>query len=141
MHWRKWIVRSALCCCLLLSLAACDTPQFGGTTPSVLDLTQRPAEFANNVVTITGYYLWKPGNPGLWVLVPGVSTADEVRDAQPIYASVECAPDGSCKPSTTKIGTPETGGVWLQGFPAAGTAKLHNPGGSVGGGVEESGGF
>ncbi len=141
MNWWVRIARRALSCCLLLTIAACSSPPFFSTTPTIYDLTQRPGEFANKEVTIQGYYLWKPGNPGISVLVPGVSTADEVRDAQPIYASVTCKADGTCEPSATTIGTPDTGSVWLEGFPAEVTANLHTPGDSVWGVVEVTGRF
>lgn len=137
----KWAARIALLGGMVWSLAACGAGQLFGTTPTVYDLTQRPAEFADKEVTIQGFYLWKPGDPGMSVLIPGVSTADDVRDAQPIYASVECSPDGSCKPSTTAVGVPSTGAVWLEGFPAEVTADLHRPGDSVWGVVEVTGRF
>ena len=75
----------------ILGLAACSSGQpFFSSTPTIYDLTQRPAEFANKDVTAQGFYLWKPGDPAISLLVPALSTADGVRDAQPIYASVEC---------------------------------------------------
>jgi hypothetical protein len=141
MHFWIKTARLALFGCLLLAIAACSGQPFFSTTPTVYDLTQRPNEFANKEVTIQGFYLWKPGDPGMSVLVPGVSTADDVRDAQPIYASVECAPDGSCTPSKTELGTASTGAVWLDGFPAEVTSELHTPGDSVWGMVEVTGLF
>ncbi len=137
----RWTARFALLGCVLLGLAACSSQPFLNSTPTVYDLTQRPAEFANKDVTVQGFYLWKPGSPSTSVLVPGLSTADDVRDAQPIYASVECASNGSCKPSTTAIGTASTGAIWLDGFPADVTANLHAPGDSVWGVVEVTGHF
>lgn len=142
MHRWKWTARAALLGWIALVLAACaGTPKIFSTTPTVYDLTQRPAEFSNKVVTVQGYYLWKPGDPAMSVLVPGVSTADEVRDAQPIYASVECASDGACSPSTTAVGVPSTGAVWLENFPADVSSDLHTPGDSVWGVVEVTGRF
>lgn len=135
-----WTARRTLLGCVLLMLAACGAPSILSNPPTIYDVTQRPAEFANKDVTIQGVYLWKPGNPGMSVLLPGVNTADDVRDAQPIYASVECASNGSCKPSAT-VGVPSTGAVWLDGFPADVTADLHTPGDSVWGPVEVTGRF
>ena len=126
---------------LLLVLAACSSQSILGTTPTVYDLTQRPAEFANKDVTVQGVYLWKPGDPAVSVLIPALSTADGVRDAQPIYASVTCAENGECSPSTTAVGEPSTGSVWLEGFPADVTGRLHTPGDSVWGFVEVTGRF
>ena len=77
MQWWNNVARRVLFGCLLLGLAACrGTAPFFSTTPTIYDLTQRPAEFANKDVTVQGYYLWKPGNPDLSVLLPGVNTAD-----------------------------------------------------------------
>ena len=143
LRWKD-AARYALLSILLLGLVACGGSQpFFSTTPTVFDLTQRPAEFASkNEVTVQGVYLWKPGNPATSVLIPGVSTApDGVRDAQPLYASVDCAPNGTCSPNTTAIGVPSTGAVWLEGFPAEVTAELHTPGDSVWGVVEVTGRF
>src|SRR3954451_1541682 len=138
--WRS-IARTVLTGWFVLLLAGCAGESLLSTTPTVYDLTQRPATFANKDVTVQGYYLWKPGNPASSVLVPGLSTADGVRDAQPIYASVNCAADGTCSPTTTAVGVPATGAVWLDGFPADVTASLHTPGDSVWGVVEVSGRF
>jgi hypothetical protein len=141
MYWLKGAARGVLLGLVLVLVSACEGgSQLWSSTPTVYDLTQRPAEFANKEVTVQGYYLWKPGDPALSVLLPGLSTADGVRDAQPIYASVECAANGECKPSTT-IGVPSTGAVWLDGFPADVTADLHTPGDSVWGVVEVTGQF
>lgn len=126
---------------LMFGLAGCGGQQLFSSTPTVYDLTQHPATYANKDVTVQGYYLWKPGNPGTSVLIPGLSTADGVRDAQPIYASVACGSDGNCSPSTTAVGVPSTGAVWLEGFPADVSADLHTPGDSVWGVVEVSGIF
>lgn len=141
MHWWKSFGRVVLFGVALALSSACARPQLFSTTPTIYDVTQHPADFANKDVTIQGYYLWKPGNPHISVLIPGVSTADDVRDAQPIYASVECAPNGVCKPSTTAVGTPSTGSIWLEGFPPDVTASLHTPGDSVWGVVEVTGRF
>ncbi|PLS83754.1 MAG: hypothetical protein CYG59_00320 [Chloroflexi bacterium] len=111
------------------------------TPPTIYDLTQRPQEFAGKEVTAQGYYLWKPGDPATSVLLPGLSTADGTRDAQPIYASVTCEANGECKPSTTTVGEASTGAVWLENFPAEVTADLHRPGDSVWGVVEVTGLF
>lgn len=130
---------------LPLLLAGCGSSNllnFGANTPpTIYDLTQRPQEFAGKQVTAQGYYLWKPGDPAQSVLLPGVNTVDGVRDAQPIYASVQCDAAGACKPSTTEVGTPDTGAVWLENFPAEATADLHQPGDAVWGVVEVTGTF
>ena len=137
----KYAAGTLLLGCLLLALAACNGQPFFNTTPTIYDLTQRPAEFANKDITAIGVYLWKPGPPELSVLIPGVHTADEVRDAQPIYASVECASNGVCTPSTTAIGVPSTGAVWVEGFPPEVRPSLHTPSDSVHGVVEVKGRF
>ena len=142
MHWWTWAARAALLIGMLAGLVACDSGQLPfGSTPTIYDLTQRPAEFADKDVTVLGYYLWKPGDPATSVLIPAVSTLDGVRDAQPIFASVECGADGACEPSTTAIGEPSTGSVWLEGFPPEVTADLHTPGDAVWGVVEVTGRF
>lgn len=135
--------RMIICFAMIWLLSAC-----GGAAgllndpPTIYDLTQRPGEFAGKEITAIGVYLWKPGDPAISVLVPGVSTAPEsVLDAQPIYASVSCDAGGTCKPSTTEVGTASTGAVWLENFPAEVTADLHRPGDSVWGEVEVTGTF
>ncbi|HEX6291408.1 MAG TPA: hypothetical protein VFZ66_19650 [Herpetosiphonaceae bacterium] len=128
---------------LALLLTACSAPAgLINTPPTVYDLVQRPQEFAGKDVTAQGFYLWKPGDPATSVLLPGVSTADRsTQDAQPIYASVQCGSTGECQPSTTAVGEPSTGAIWLENFPAAVTADLHRPGDSVWGVVEVTGLF
>lgn len=143
MLW-KYAVRSALLLCGVLGLVACSAGQqlsLFNTPPTVYDLTQRPAEFANKDVTVQGYYLSKPGDPPLSILIPGLHTADGVRDAQPIFASVECGSNGVCTPSTTAIGVPSTGAVWIEGFPDEVAKDLHTPGDAVWGVVEVTGRF
>jgi hypothetical protein len=127
-----------------LLLVGCGSiPGLGSlnTPPTIYDLTQRPQEFAGKQITAQGYYLWRPGDPATSLLLPALSTADGVRDAQPIYASVECGGDGQCSPSTEQIGEPSTGSVWLDNFPAEVTADLHRPGDAVWGVVEVTGLF
>ncbi len=69
----------------VLALTACaEAPGLFNTPPTIYDLTQRPKEFAGKEITAQGVYLWKPGDPATSVLLPGVSTADSARDAQPI---------------------------------------------------------
>lgn len=126
---------------LLLTACGGAGPLSFNTPPTIYDLTQRPQEFAGKEVTAQGYYLWKPGNPATSVLVPGLSTAVDSRDAQPIYASVSCEQNGQCKASTTAVGEPSTGSVWLENFPADVTANLHRPGDAVYGVVEVTGLF
>lgn len=131
---------SALVLVAGLVLASCGgAPSNAAST--VYDLTLRPQVFASQDVTVLGVYLWKPGDPSTAVLLPGVSTAPVgVSDAQPIYASVACQPNGPCAPSNT-VGVPTTGAVWLDNFPAAVTADLHRPTDSVWGDVEVTGRF
>lgn len=143
------MVRRAHCARLLaltlivLLLSACaESVGLLNTPPTVYDLVQRPKEFAGKQITAQGFYLWKPGDPAISLLLPAVSTADRsTQDAQPIYASVECAANGECQPSTTAVGEPSTGSVWLENFPAEVTADLHRPGDSVWGAVEVTGVF
>lgn len=135
--------RPALLLSVAWLLAACGgTLDLLGTTPTIYDLTLKPAEFSGKDVTAIGVYLWKPGEPGMSVLLPGVSTLpDSVADAQPIYASVECDTAGACKLKQQAAGTPDTGAVWLDNFPAEITIDLHRPDDSVWGWVEVTGKF
>lgn len=127
---------------LALLLTACGgMTGLVNTTPTIFDLTQRPSDFAGKEITAQGYYLWRPGDPATSVLLPGVSTADNALDAQPVYASVACDAAGSCKPSTATPGEASTGSVWLENFPAEVTADLHRPGDAVWGAVEVVGTF
>lgn len=127
--------------CALL-LAACSGPAgLLNTPPTIYDLTQRPKEFAGKEVTAQGYYLWRPGNPAISLLLPGVDTLESSLDAQPIPASVQCDAAGACKPSTDQAGELSTGSVWLDNFPAEVTADLHRPGDAVWGVVEVTGVF
>ncbi|MBA3946990.1 MAG: hypothetical protein H0X37_20810 [Herpetosiphonaceae bacterium] len=120
---------------ILISCSASSGPTM------IYDLTQHPNTFRNKEVTVLGTYLWKPGNPGTAVLLPGLSTSDGVNDAQPVYASVVCAANGECSPNTTAVGVPATGAVWLDNFPAAVSADLHRPSDSVWGVVQVTGTF
>lgn len=140
------IVRSVRWTLLLLLgslLAACGAAASAGPSgaTTIYDLTQQPGAFANRQVRVLGTYLWKPGNPSTSVLLPGLHTSDGVNDAQPIYASVACQPNGECTPDTTAVGEPATGAVWLDNFPAEVTADLHRPRDSVWGVVEVAGTF
>jgi hypothetical protein len=126
----------------LLLTACAESVGLINTPPTVYDLVQQPQQFAGKEITAQGFYLWKPGDPATSVLLPGVSTADRSnQDAQPIYASVECSGSGECQPSTTAVGQPSTGAVWLENFPAEITADLHRPGDAVWGAVEVTGLF
>jgi hypothetical protein len=126
----------------LLLTACAESVGLINTPPTVYDLVQQPQAFAGKEVTAQGFYLWKPGDPATSVLLPAVSTADRSnQDAQPIYASVQCGADGACQPSTTAVGEPSTGSVWLENFPAEITADLHTPGDAVWGAVEVTGLF
>ena len=66
----RWthVLRSLVLACLLFLFVGCDSGSFAATTPTVYDLTQRPADFANKEVTVLGVYIWKPGNPGISLL-------------------------------------------------------------------------
>ncbi len=137
------VARSVLLLSVALVLAACGgTADLLGATPTIYDLTLKPGEYAGKDVTAIGVYLWKPGEPGMSVLLPGVNTLpDSVADAQPIYASVTCDANGACKLKEQETGTPDTGAVWLDNFPAEVTADLHRPEDSVWGWVEVTGKF
>jgi hypothetical protein len=138
-HRARWF---GIALVALLLTACAESVGLINTPPTVHDLVQRPQQFAGKEVTAQGFYLWKPGDPATSVLLPGVSTADRSnQDAQPIYASVECAANGECQPSRTATGEPSTGAVWLENFPAEVTADLHRPGDSVWGAVEVTGTF
>ncbi|GAC1645195.1 MAG: hypothetical protein NVS4B8_16460 [Herpetosiphon sp.] len=136
-----YALRSVLVGMVLLILTGCGTAGVLGTPPTVYDLTQHPTTYANKDVTVIGTYLWKPGNPATAVLLPGVHTRDGINDAQPIFASVACTPNGDCSPETTAVGVAETGAVWLEQFPADVSAALHRPSDSVWGVVEVTGHF
>jgi len=138
-----WRARYLAIAVVILMLTACSGPSaLVNTPPTVYDLTERPNEFAGQQVTAQGVYLWKPGNPATSELLPGVNTApDSNRDAQPIYASVACDGSGKCPVSTTTVGEPSTGAVWLENFPAEVTGDLHRPGDAVWGVVEVTGLF
>jgi len=126
----------------LLLVACGGTSGLLSTTPTIYDLTLKPGEYNGKDVTAIGVYLWKPGEPGMSVLLPGVNTLpDSVADAQPIYASVSCDASGACKLKEQEAGTPDTGAVWLDQFPAEVTADLHRPDDSVWGYVEVTGKF
>jgi hypothetical protein len=138
---RAFVLILALAALLLSACGGAASPFSLNTPPTIYDLTQRPQEFAGREVTAQGYYLWKPGDPAVSLLLPGLSTAVDSSDAQPIYASVECQPNGECKPSTTTVGEASTGSIWLDNFPAEVTADLHRPGDAVYGVVEVTGVF
>lgn len=96
----------------LLLLAGC-----GSSNPTTIyDLNTNIASYNGQEITVLGTYLWKPGDPGLSVLVPGVSTTDAGTDAQPIGD-----------------------GIWLDSFPADVSGQLHLPGDAVYGIVEVTG--
>lgn len=116
--WRSLSIVLMLLTSLLL-LATCGGQ--GGTlgTPLyVQDVTADPAAYAGKEITIDGAYLWRPGNPGISVLAPGVHTLDNGLDAQPLGDA-----------------------IWLEGFPADLTANLHSPGDAVYGFVRVRGQF
>lgn len=134
--------RQLLVAWLALLLTACGgTAGFLNTTPTIFDLTQRPKDFAGKEISAQGYYLWRPGDPAISLLLPGVNTADNALDAQPLYASVRCDSAGVCQPSETEVGQASTGSVWLENFPPEVTADLHRPGDAVWGAVEVRGTF
>lgn len=138
-----WRAHSVLVLCLAPLLAACSSAAGpSSTTPTVYDLTLKPGEYSGKEVTAIGAYLWKPGEPGMSVLVPGVSTLpDSGADVQPVYASVSCDASNVCTLKEQEAGTPDTGAVWLDSFPAEVTADLHRPDDGVWGYVEVKGTF
>ncbi|MBP8251920.1 MAG: hypothetical protein KAX40_06115 [Herpetosiphon sp.] len=89
-----------------------------GQTLTIYDITAAPQNYAGKTITVQGYYVWKPGNPGISVLAKAVSTRDDGTDAQPLDEL-----------------------VWLEGFPAELTEQLHRPVDSVYGAVEVTGNF
>ncbi|GIV97085.1 MAG: hypothetical protein KatS3mg057_1742 [Herpetosiphonaceae bacterium] len=112
-------MRRALATLLVLLSFALSACALSGNSPeTVYDLIEQPERYSGQQVTVLGTYLWKPGNPALSVLVPGVSTTDAGTDAQPLGEA-----------------------VWLEGFPAEVTADLHRPGDAVYGVVEVTGQF
>ena len=97
---------------LLAGLVGC------ATTPTIYDITKTPAQYNGKDITVQGYYVWRPGDPGVSVLVKAVSTRDDGTDAQPLDTA-----------------------VWLENFPAAVSADLHRPIDGVYGAVEINGRF
>ena len=108
----RLILKGLLTVALLSFLAAC------GSSATIYDLTKAPTDFEGKDVVAQGYYLWKPGDPGLSVLVKGISTDDDGTDAQPLDTA-----------------------VWLENFPAEVSADLHRPIDAVYGAVEVRGRF
>jgi len=90
-------------------LAACA--QLGTQTGSELyvpELIAKAKDFNGKQVTVNGYYVRRPGEPTVSVLAPVVSTLDNGLDAQP-------AGDA----------------IWVDGFPDAALAGLHQPGDAI----------
>ncbi len=106
------LVRGLLLIAFCFVLTACGAPA------TIYDLTKTPAAYNGKDVTVQGYYLWKPGDPGMSVLVKAISTRDDGTDAQPVDTA-----------------------VWLDDFPAEVTANLHRPVDAVYGAVELKGRF
>jgi hypothetical protein len=100
-------------------LAACA--QLGTQTGSELyvpELIAKAKDFNGKQVTVNGYYVRRPGEPTVSVLAPVVSTLDNGLDAQP-------AGDA----------------IWVDGFPDAALAGLHQPGDAIYGLVRMIGQF
>lgn len=106
------LIQGLLMVALFSSLTGCGTPS------TIYDLTKNPAVYNGKDVTVQGYYLWKPGDPGVSVLVKAVSTRSDGTDAQPLDVA-----------------------VWVENFPAEVSALLHRPVDAVYGGVELQGQF
>jgi hypothetical protein len=103
----------------LMLLSTCSGPAgFSGGSLYILDVIEKPQEFAGKEITVDGAYLWRPGNPSTAVLAAGVTTLDNGLDAQPLGEQ-----------------------IWIEGFPADVTANLHRPGDSVYGMVRVTGMF
>src|SRR4051794_9301966 len=102
-----------------LLLAACAP--LGSLTESDLyvpELIAKAQDFNGKQVTVNGYYVQRPGDPNVSVLAPVVSTLDNGLDAQP-------AGDA----------------IWVDGFPEAALAGLHQPGDAIYGLVRMIGQF
>jgi hypothetical protein len=102
-----------------LLLAACA--QLGTLASSDLyvpELIAKAQDFNGKQVTVNGYYVRRSGEPAVSVLAPVVSTLDNGLDAQP-------AGDA----------------IWVDGFPDAALAGLHQPGDAIYGLVRMSGQF
>jgi hypothetical protein len=97
-----------------LLLAACAQ----GTDLYVPELIAKAQDFNGKQVTVNGYYVRRSGDPSVSVLAPVVSTLDNGLDAQP-------AGDA----------------IWVDGFPDAALAGLHQPGDAIYGLVRMSGQF
>jgi len=111
----RQILKGLITVALFSFLAACG---FTSAPTTIYDLTKNPADFQGKEITVQGYSLWKPGDPGLSVLVKAVSTRDDGTDAQPVDSA-----------------------VWLENFPAEVSAELHRPIDAVYGAVEVKGRF
>jgi hypothetical protein len=100
-------------------LAACA--QLGTQTGADLyvpELIAKAKDLNGKQVTVNGYYVRRPGEPTVSVLAPVVSTLDNGLDAQP-------AGDA----------------IWVDGFPDAALAGLHQPGDAIYGLVRMIGQF
>jgi hypothetical protein len=110
-------IRALLLAVLLasaLALAGCGQDNGLG----VPDLLKQAQQYNGKQVTVSGFYVGRNGNPPLAVLTPVVSTLDNGLDAKPAGDS-----------------------VWLEGFPEATLAALHQPGDAIYGLVRVSGQF
>jgi hypothetical protein len=102
-----------------LLLAACvPLGTLTGSDLYVPELIAKAQDFNGKQVTVNGYYVRRSGEPNVSVLAPVVSTLDNGLDAQP-------AGDA----------------IWVDGFPDAALAGLHQPGDAIYGLVRMSGQF
>src|SRR5512138_1559960 len=102
-----------------LALAGCAQPGvLTGSELYVPELIAKAQEYNGKQVTVNGYYVKRGGDPAVSVLAPVVSTLDNGLDAQPAGDT-----------------------IWVDGFPEAALAGLHQPGDAIYGLVRMSGQF
>ena len=116
MNYRRLstLLRAAFLLAALL-LTACAQTESDLYVPELIAKAQ---DFNGKQVTVNGYYVQRSGDPSVSVLAPVVSTLDNGLDAQP-------AGDA----------------IWVDGFPDAALAGLHQPGDAIYGLVRMSGQF
>jgi hypothetical protein len=113
----RWAMQLVGLLLALPLLATCAGPNSNASI-YVPDLTQNPAAFNGQDVTVDGAYLWRPDMQGAAVLALGVSTRDNGTDALALGDE-----------------------ILVENFPAEISGELHQPGDAVYGFVRVRGRF